>query len=163
MVEREQTCCFIGHREIEITEELKNEVFNAIEELVRTKDVRCFLFGSASQFDALCHEQVTKIKKLFPRIERIYVRAEYPSISEQYKNYLSEDYEDTYYPEKLSGAGRAVYVERNYEMIDKSEFCIVYYDESYIPGDRKSGAKIAYDYALKKGREIIRFPLSYIS
>ena len=69
--------------------------------------------------------------------------------------YLLQFYDETYYPEKMLGAGRAAYVERNYEMINNSNFCVVYYDEEYIPNKRKSGTKIALDYAIKKGRKII--------
>ena len=83
------------------------------------------------------------------------MRAEYPYISEQYKNYLLENYEETYYPEKIINSGRASYVERNYEMIDKSRFCVVYYDKQYAPTNRKSGTKIALDYAIKQGKNII--------
>ena len=84
------------------------------------------------------------------------MRAEYPYIDESYKAYLLESYEDTYYPEKLHGAGRAAYVERNREMIRASKYCIVYYDEQNAPATRKSGTGIALDYALKKGREVLR-------
>ncbi len=83
------------------------------------------------------------------------MRAEYPYISEQYKSYLLESYDDTYYPEKIRNSGRASYVERNYEMIDNSYYCIVYYDELCIPTTRRSGTKIALDYAMKKGKTII--------
>jgi len=83
------------------------------------------------------------------------VRAEFPYINDDYMSYLLKSYDDTYYPEKLHGSGRAAYVERNYEMIRGSKYCIVYYDESHAPTTRKSGTKIALDYALKKGREVI--------
>ena len=69
--------------------------------------------------------------------------------------YLSKKYDETYYPERLLNAGRAVYVERNYEMIDNSRYCICYYDEKYVPDGRNSGTKIAYDYAVRKRLEII--------
>ena len=95
------------------------------------------------------------MKEKYPKIKRVYVRAEYPHISECYKNYLLENYEDTYYPEKIMNSGRASYVERNYEMIDKSDYCVVYYDELNIPSIRKSGTKIALDYAIKKCKNII--------
>ncbi len=72
------------------------------------------------------------------------------------KNYLLESYEHTYYPEHIIGSGRATYVERNYEMINKSQFCIVYYDEPNAPTTRKSGTKIALDYAIKQRKKIIR-------
>ena len=64
-------------------------------------------------------------------------------------------------------AGKAAYVERNYEMIDKSNFCVIYYDENYTPPRRrnsrrdltdyqpKSGTKLAYEYAKRKKAKII--------
>lgn len=66
-------------------------------------------------------------------------------------------YEDTYYPDKIIGAARAVYVERNCEMINNSRFCIVYCDEDYNLANRKGGTKIALDYAIKQKKEIIIF------
>jgi len=66
------------------------------------------------------------------------VRAEYPYIDEDYKNYLLEHYEETYYPEKIVNAGKAAYVERNCEMINSSSVCVVYYDESYTPKRKNS-------------------------
>ena len=122
---KEHTCCFIGHRTINETEELKLMLCDIIEKLIVENSVDTFLFGSKSRFNKLCHELVTKIKEKYPHIKRVYVRAEYPDINEHYKNYLLESYEDTYYPEKIMNSGRAVYVERNYEMIDKSHFCIL--------------------------------------
>ena len=85
------------------------------------------------------------------------MRAEFPVINENYTNYLLKFYDDTYYPEKLLRAGRAAYVERNYEMIDHSQHCIVYYDEEYAPTNRKSGTKIALEYAIKKKKSILLF------
>ena len=119
--------------------------------------VDTFLFGSKSRFNSLCLELVTQIKEKYPHIKRVYVRAEYPYISDDYKNYLLESYEDTYFPEKLIGANKASYVERNYEMIDSSRFCIVYYDETYAPTICKSGTKIALNYAIKQGKKLSFF------
>ena len=82
------------------------------------------------------------------------MRAEFPYIDEKYQSYLLNKYDETYYPDRLLNAGRAVYVERNYEMIDKSNYCICYYDSNYKPKKRTSGTKIAYDYATKKGLSI---------
>lgn len=143
------TCCFIGHRTINETEELKTKLNEIIEKLIAEENVDTFLFGSKSRFNGLCLELVTELKEKYPHIKRIYVRAEYPDINEQYTNYLLESYEDTYYPEHIIGSGKAAYVERNYEMIDNSYYCIVCYDESNAPTTRKSGTKIALDYAIK--------------
>ncbi|MEE0945371.1 MAG: SLOG family protein [Acutalibacteraceae bacterium] len=151
----ENTCCFFGHRTIKETEELKSKLIEIIEKLIADEKVDTFLFGSKSRFNSLCLELVTEIKEKYPHIKRVYVRAEYPDINEQYINYLLESYEETYYPEHIIGSGRAAYVERNYEMIDNSHYCIVYYDEPNAPTTRKSGTKIALDYAIKKEKQII--------
>lgn len=154
---KERTCCFIGHRKIEDTLELRTKLCEAIERLITDENVDTFLFGSKSEFNSVCRELVTKIKEKYPYIMRVYVRAEYPDINDDYKAYLLQDYEDTYYPEKIKNAGRAVYVERNCEMINKSRFCIVYCDEDHYLTNRKSGTRIALDYALKQKKEIIKF------
>lgn len=149
------TCCFFGHRTINETEELKTKLLEIIEELIAKKQVDTFLFGSKSQFNSLCIKAVTKIKEKYPHIKRVYVRAEYPHITKDYKNYLLKSYEDTYYPEKIVNSGRAAYVERNYEMIDNSNYCVFYYNPAFTPLKRKSGTKIALDYAIKKSKNII--------
>ena len=146
-VETRQNCCFIGHREIResdaLIEQLRKEIIN----LIKRERVDIFLFGSKSEFNRLCHRIVTELKNEFPNIKRIYVRAEFPIISESYEKYLLESYEETYFPEKILNSGKAAYVERNYEMINRSDFCIAYYDEK-----RKgsSGTRLAYRYALRK-------------
>ena len=149
------TCCFFGHRTINETKELKEKLCDVIENLIVNEKVDTFLFGSKSRFDSLCLELVTKIKEKHPHIKRVYVRAEYPIIDESYLAYLLNSYDETYFPEKLLGAGKAVYVERNHEMIHKSRFCIMYYDKTYATTKRKSGTKLAYAYAEKLNRMII--------
>ena len=152
---KEKTCCFIGHRKIEETSKLRGELYEIIERLIKNERVDTFLFGSKSRFNDLCLELVTEIKEKYPHIKRVYVRAEYPNIDDGYKTYLLKNYEDTYYPKKIIGAWKGVYVERNCEMINNSRFCIVYYDEKNAPTTRKSGTKIAIDYAVKQGKQII--------
>ena len=154
----ENSCCFIGHREINVTDELKEKLRVVIEHLITDESIDTFLFGSKSHFDDLCYDIVTEIKKKYPHIKRIFVRAEYPYIDESYKAYLLESYEDTYFPKSVLGAGKASYVKRICEMIDNSRFCIVYYKKDYTPTGRKSGTKIAFDYAEKKKKSIISFP-----
>ena len=167
MEAKEHTCCFFGHRKIEATDELVNRLKDIDEDLITEKKVDTFLFGSKSQFDKLALSVVTELKKNYPHIRRIYVRAEFPYIDEDYTSYLLKRYGHTYYPERMINAGKAAYVERNYEMIDNSNYCVIYYDENYKPPRRKnsrrdlfdyqpnSGTKLAYDYAVKKGKSIM--------
>ena len=149
------TCCFFGHRTIYETDILRARLIEVIEKLIIVEKVDTFLFGSKSQFNSLCLDVVTEIKEKHPHIKRIYVRAEYPYISERYKSCLLESYEDTYYPEKIMLSGKASYVERNYEMVKNSQFCIIYYNKQRAPTTRKSGTKIALDYATRMGKKII--------
>ena len=161
------SCCFIGHRRIENKENVKALLKQEIVILLE-KGITKFLFGSMSEFDDLSWEVVTELKETYPSIKRIYVRSAYQYIDKSYENYLLESYEETYYPPKLENAGKCSYVERNYEMIDKSTYCVFYYNENYVPelkrppkhnmllpSRRTSGTKIAYEYALKKKKEII--------
>lgn len=161
-----RSCCFFGHRKIAADDELLNVLRNTVEGLITNKNVDTFLFGSKSEFDDLCHKVVTELKGKYPCIKRIYVRAEFPYIDDNYKAYLLQNYEDTYYPGRMINAGKASYVERNYEMIDNCKFCVIYYDENYTPERRKSsrknlvsyqpksGTKIAYDYVKQKGLHV---------
>ena len=144
-----------------------DELHTTIIDLIVNKGVYNFLFGSRSEFDDLCYEVVCELKKEYPHIRRIYVRAEYPYIDDDYKAYLLERYEDTYYPKHIENSGKSAYVERNLEMINNSEYCFLYYDENYIPPrtrkshsdltdyQPKSGTKIAYEYAVKKCQQVI--------
>ena len=151
----ENTCCFFGHRRITETAELRARLTDSIEKLITREGVDTFLFGSKSRFDELCLESVTELKAKYPHVKRIYVRAEYPFVTDEYNEYLQELYEETIYPERITRAGRAAYVERNREMIDKSKYCVVYYDETYQPKNRKSGTRIALVCAVKRGKTII--------
>ncbi len=156
------TCCFLGHRNIEDAKELEVKLFELIEELIVNKNIDTFLFGSKSEFNSLCYDVVDGIKKKHPHIKRVFVRAEYPYISENYRSYLLKSFEDTYYPEHMTDAGRAAYVERNRELIDKSDICIFYYTHDYTPTKkRKSGTLLAYDYALRKNKRIINIASTY--
>ncbi len=150
------TCTFFGHRAIENSEKIKTKLLHIIEELVTKQGVDTFLFGSKSQFNTLCYEATGDIKKKYPNIKRIYVRAEYPLIDESYKAYILKDYEDTYYPKSIINAGKASYVKRNCEMIDKSSICVVYYSDNCLKSyKRNSGTKVAFEYAVRKNKKII--------
>jgi uncharacterized phage-like protein YoqJ len=155
---KNNTCSFFGHRTINETEELKTKLYKTIERLIVNEKVDTFLFGSKSRFNDLCLQLVSQLKEKHPHIKRIYVRAEFPHISDDYKAYLLQNYEDTYFPSKAMGAGKTVYIKRNQEMIDKSRFCIIYYHHDCFPTNRKSGTQIALDYAIKQKKKIILMP-----
>ena len=160
-----KACSFFGHRDTPQTEELKQKVSETVERLIVEEGVDTFLFGSRSKFDELCHIVVTELKEKYPNIKRIYVRSQYPYIGEQYKDYLLKFYDVTIMPTRVERAGKASYVERNQEMINTSDFCVFYYNPSYLPQKRKvtkrdistyqpkSGTRLAWEYASQRRRD----------
>lgn len=168
--------CFIGHRKISVNETLISQLKNRIEELIANDNFDTFLFGSRSEFDKACLKIVTELKGKYPNVKRVYVRSTYQSISDDYKNYLLTFYDKTYIPDQVTNAGKASYVERNQHMINKSDLCIFYYDENYLPakktvpnkhyvplpyGQLKSGTKLAYQYAVSKNKSILNVFLNH--
>ena len=66
-----KVCSFFGHREINITEELKQKTRETIENLIKNNYVSTFIFGSRSNFNYLCHLLVTELKDKYSYIKRI--------------------------------------------------------------------------------------------
>lgn len=159
------SCCFIGHRNIEVTDTLTTHVRTVVLDLLN-KGVEIFYFGSRSQFNDLCWNIVTDLKTDYPNILRVYIRAEYQYVDNDYTNYLLQFYEDTFYPSQVEGSGKIAYVKRNQLMIGASDYCLFYYNPNYTLPMRKSkyglppkavrgGTKLAYDYAVSKSKRII--------
>jgi uncharacterized phage-like protein YoqJ len=146
-----KVCCFIGHRNVKKTLELREKLTNTIRWLITENGVDKFLFGSKSNFDDFCQEVVKELREEYPHIMRVYVRMYYPELGEPYIGYILRDFEDTYMPERIENAGVARYVERNQEMINASDYCIFYYDENYKPPRRKYSKRSVGDYQPKSG------------
>lgn len=154
-MEREKTCCFIGHRHVDDRNGMKRKIKQCVEELIVKNGVDTFLFGSKSVFDDLALEAVTELKEKYPHITRVYVRSMYSYISEQYKEYLLTLTDETFMPAMVENAGRAAYVKRNQYMIDNSAYAVFYYDSKYAQNmSRKSGTKVAYEYAQKRAQAL---------
>lgn len=169
-MEKHKVCSFFGHRKIEETKELKIRLQSVIVNLIENEDVKVFLFGSKSDFDFLCHDIVTELKKAYPHIQRFaYTCKSEKCTLESERAYWEEIYsffkkrpvtllgveKEIEHKTKYS-AGRASYVERNQAMINDSDFCVFYYNKNYIPTTKsKSGTKIAYEYAIRKKKKII--------
>ena len=174
----DKRCCFIGHRSIELTDDLLQQLKGTIRRLILEEGVRYFLFGSRSAFDDLCHHIVTELQNEYPHIVRVaYTRRSEYAVKAEEKEKLErswasvlktevklKDYDAEVQSDRVYSAGKASYVERNQEMIDNSDFCIFYYSESYLPPKRKrtnrdlstyqpkSGTRLAYEYAIQKSK-----------
>lgn len=162
----ESSVCFIGHRKICDTPELRKRISEILSELIESGTVN-FIFGDKSEFDSLCYKAVTELKETHPEIKRIKFRKDYENADGYTMQFLLSGYEENICPENVGKAGRASYVERNRAMICESDVCVFYYDENYLPSRRKSGkhdisdyqpksgTALAYDFAKSKKKKII--------
>ena len=173
--------CFIGHRNVELKDDKVENLKSIIENLIIEDNIQIFLFGSRSDFDYICHKNVTELKEKYPQIQRrcYTCRSETCTLEserEHWENIYSSFHkrevhllgveEEVEFKNKWT-AGKASYVERNQAMINDSDICIFYYDETYKPQERKyskrcfatyqpkSGTALAYNYAKQKKKEII--------
>ena len=174
------SCCFIGHRKIEINDDLKREIYNFIENLITKENVDTFLFGSRSEFNDLCCVLVNDLKAKYPNIKKIaytcksetvFVESDrdlwtsvYNYLGEKGLNFITFDKEI-----KIEGNFKSSYIARNYKMIDDSDFCVFYYDKNYevqlkinnknnfINKKSNSGTMLAYKYARKHNKIIKNF------
>lgn len=175
------SCSFIGHRKIEITNELKEKVYSVIEDLIINKGVNLFLFGSRSQFNDFCHMIVSKLKEKYKNVKRVcYTCKSEVCVLEKSRKELDKKcsnlfnseihflgYEEEYEHKTKYSSYKGYYVERNQAMIKNSYYCVFYYNEAYKPKLRKrskkdffeyqpkSGTKLAYEYAKKNNKVII--------
>ena len=138
----------IGHRKVKDVQALALSARRVFAELVR-EGVSEFLLGSRGACNAICHSVLRDLKSQGLPVKLVYVRAEYPDISDQYRDYLLTEYDLTYMPDGVERAGNAAYVERNRHMIDSADVCVFYLDPDYVlPDGKSSGTLAAYRYAL---------------
>ena len=178
-----KTCCIIGHRNIEITEELKMRIYDYIENLIICENIKVFIFGSRSKFNSLCHEIVSLLQKKYPSIKRIGYTCKSESVilnSEKEKwekiyakfagkNIYLQDVEEENKYKSWELSGKFSYIKRNQAMIDDSDICLFYYNKDYSPPQQnqsknfifthqsKSGTALAYNYAQLKHKIIKNF------
>ena len=177
----EKKVCFIGHRNVPDTAALREKIRETVGRLITEEKVTCFLFGSRSAFDSLCHDVVTELQEAYPAIRRVVYTCRHECATMKEDKAAEEqawsrilkrpvrirDYDAEYeHPTKYI-AGKAGYVERNQAMINDSDICVFYFDDTSLPARRKggsdflpdrqpkSGTAVAYKYAVQKKKVII--------
>ena len=149
-------CSIIGHRKIQNQHIVNALTEKVVRKLLTEMNVSSFLFGSKSNFNDICYDIVSKLKPEYPFIKRIYVRAEYPYVSAEYMEYLNTLFEESYYFNSNSKSSKLNYIKRNEHIIDNCDLCLFYFDKNYVPTTKtNSGTHLAYNYAIKKKKEII--------
>ena len=83
---------------------------------------------------ALFHLHVTQVKRSAG--QSVVTSAAYRAGEKLYSEYYGEvklkDYDAEVRSDRVFSAGKASYIERNQEMIDDSDFCVFYYNETYV-------------------------------
>lgn len=163
-----KTCSFIGHRDTEITYALEIKIQNTIEDLIKNHNVLNFLLGSKSNFNTLCHKVVSKLREKYPNIKRVaytckseacILESDLKKWEEIYSQMFKDKVqifgvEEEYHFKSKYLAGKSSYIERNYAMIDDSDFCVFFYDEKQINKHSK-GTSLAFSYAKRRKKDII--------
>ena len=147
----EKICSFFGHREIEITKELRARITSEITKSI-TFGCRIFYFGGYGEFDSLCYQIVSKIKEENQSldIKRIYCVAQEQYLRKSVRYFNPEDYEKTIYlMPSFDGWYKSIYF-RNCAMIEKSDYVIFYAEKK-----ENSGAYKAYKYAKRKKNKVL--------
>lgn len=149
---------FIGHRKIfihinNIEEKLKDAIKEEID-----NGCRLFIVGSHGEFDKLVLQICRKFRKEYPDIDIEVVITSINQIKKKtendifgavtYQEYedvktILFDIEDVHYKRRI--------IESNKQMIDECDTIICYVDPKRYP----SGAKMAMNYAKKKGLHIV--------
>ena len=83
--------CFIGHRKVEVTEELRSALCALLLELIR-EGATDFLFGDHSQFNDLCYDAMTELRQDYPRLRRVKLRTGDPELSDYAKRFFFDGY-----------------------------------------------------------------------
>lgn len=90
-----------------------------------------FFFWRKGQFNDLCLQAATEIRKTRPDVKPIYVRSGYPRISEYYKDYLLNFYYDIFL-----NADRAAYGERDFLHYIQSRCLYFLFRQYLLPSPR---------------------------
>ena len=169
-MEKHKTCSFFGHRNIDVNKNLEQKIKDYVEDLIIKCNIQTFLFGSKSNFNDLCHLVVSELKVKYPNIKRVCytcksegctLESEREKLEKRYSSILNKEvrligFEEEFAHKTKYNAGRASYIERNQAMIDDSDFCIFYYNLNYVPLTKtNSGTKLAYEYALRRKKNVI--------
>lgn len=154
MHERNNTCCFTGHRKIPASEldHIKQSLNKALTSLIE-KGITCFCAGGALGFDTLAAQTVLSLKEKYPHIQLILVL---PCVN-QSKSWNDED--KAVYEAIKKQSDEVIYTSehyfrgcmqvRNRALVDRSCVAVCYLTES------TGGTAYTVKYAKKNGLKVI--------
>jgi len=150
-MEKIESCSVFGHSQINITPDLKKQLFDIFENLI-SSGCKYFYFGGLGMFDDLCHEIISNLKEKYKHIHRIYCLTDEKHLrASKRPRYLKDnDYEQFVYLDLNFDWWYTRIYYRNIAIIDRSDVVIFYVEER-----KNSGAYKTYKYAQKKHKLII--------
>ena len=142
---------FIGHRKVYYSDKVKERLEAAIAEQIKN-GCKSFIMGTHGEFDSLALSCCRKARDTYPDIEIDVVLTSYHTVEKkdefdyvpyQDVNTFMYDIEDEHFKRQI--------IVSNRKMIDECDILICYVDKKQSP----SGAKMAMNYAKRKGLKII--------
>ncbi len=112
----ERTCCFIGHRKIKCTLELRERLQSILLDLIENGTTD-FIFGDHSEFNDLCYEVVTKLKEKHPEIGRINFRKTFEDTADYTMQFLIKGYEKSICPYQTTDCGYRIADDRKLKAV----------------------------------------------
>lgn len=166
-----KTCCYTGHRPKKFTFQynerhpdclkIKNLIERETEKAIQ-KGYDYFISGMAIGVDIWAAETVLKLKEKYPHIQLEAAipcanqERTWPTSSQQrYQNILTQA--DVVHYVSQEAYQPYLMIERDKYMVNKSSLLIAVFDGS------KGGTKHTFDYAVKKGIEIVRIDPTSLS
>lgn len=142
---------FVGHREINATEKLKEQIKKVIYESISVQKKTIFYCGGYGKFDLLCAQVVKKLKKKEININSFFVT---PYVGVNYWNKLKSIEESNLYdgiviPPIKNTPYKYSICRRNQFMVDWSDMIISYVNHNW------GGAYKTLEYARQKKKRII--------
>lgn len=146
------TVAFFGHRYIDNTLQIEEQLEKYIYKLIDENEYVDFVVGRNGDFDRLVSSTVTRIRKNY-RSDNSFLTLILPYPTAEYIN--NKEFFEKYYSdiEISSNASKAypksAFQIRNREMVDKSDLILCYVEE------KRGGAYNAIQYAIRKRKEVI--------
>lgn len=129
---------FIGHRTVKYKEMIELKLIKKINTLIDI-GVNEFVFGSNSEFDNICYHIIENYNK---KITIFCCGKE------------NRRYDKIFYTNVPFENRKNIYIERNKSLIDYCDIIIFYFDDQYSFPKTNSGTRIAYEYALRKRKQV---------
>lgn len=150
--------CFIGHRHIYNYKEIREKLYNIVEEEIKN-GCKFFTMGTHGEFDEMALSVCRELRKIYTDIEIEVVITSFKTIEpiidhdpifgdEKYIPY--SDVKTTMYDIEEEHYKRKIIVS-NQQMIDNCDTLICYVNPTKTYG----GAILAYKYAKKKGLQLV--------